>query len=71
MVKTLLTVDPKLAPWDQVTPLHNRWHPDIPAVATVQEGKALCVRVYCSTRYHPLLTVRLTFVSFVVTLPYR
>jgi formamidase len=40
MVKTLITADPKLLPWEQVTPQHNRWHPDIPAVATVEEGKA-------------------------------
>jgi hypothetical protein len=27
MVKVLIAADPKLAPWEQETPLHNRWHP--------------------------------------------
>jgi len=39
MVKTLISVDPKKAPWEQETPLHNRWHPDIPPVASVKEGE--------------------------------
>lgn len=30
----LITVDPKKKPWEQEKPLHNRWHPDIPAVST-------------------------------------
>ena len=38
MVKTLISVDVKKLPWEQETPLHNRWHPDIPPVATVEEG---------------------------------
>ena len=38
MQKTLLHVDPKLKPWEQTPPLHNRWHPEIPPVATVKEG---------------------------------
>mmetsp|Transcript_821 Transcript_821/g.2789 ORF Transcript_821/g.2789 Transcript_821/m.2789 type:complete len:454 (-) Transcript_821:463-1824(-) len=38
MPKTLISVDPKKLPWEQETPVHNRWHPDIPAVATVKEG---------------------------------
>lgn len=45
MVKKLISVDPKLAPWDQETPLHNRWHPDIPPVASVSEGEVF--RVEC------------------------
>lgn len=45
MVKSLISVDPKLAPWEQATPLHNRWHPDIPPVAQVKEGEV--VRVEC------------------------
>lgn len=28
----LITVDPAKPAWEQATPLHNRWHPDIPAV---------------------------------------
>ena len=38
MVKTIISVDPKKAPWEQDTPLHNRWHPDIPPVASVKQG---------------------------------
>ena len=30
-------------PWEQETPLHNRWHPDIPPVASVVEGEAFRV----------------------------
>eukprot|EP00891_Asterochloris_glomerata_P005680 jgi/Astpho2/5680/fgenesh1_pm.00079_%23_49_t len=36
-------VDPKKKPWEQSPPLHNRWHPDIPPVATVQEGQVFRV----------------------------
>jgi formamidase len=45
MVKTLISVDPKRLPWEQETPLHNRWHPDIPPVASVEEGEIF--RVEC------------------------
>jgi formamidase len=45
MVKTLISVDPKRLPWEQETPLHNRWHPDIPPVASVEEGELF--RVEC------------------------
>lgn len=45
MVKKLISVDPKLPPWEQKTPLHNRWHPDIPPVASVLEGEVF--RVEC------------------------
>jgi len=45
MVKKLIEVDPKVAPWEQKTPLHNRWHPDIPPVASVEEGEVF--RVEC------------------------
>ena len=45
MVKTLISVDPKKEPWKQETPLHNRWHPDIPPVAQVEEGQVF--RVEC------------------------
>ena len=34
MPKTIISVDIKKAPKDQPTPIHNRWHPDIPPVAT-------------------------------------
>jgi hypothetical protein len=45
MVKTIISVDPKKLPWEQETPVHNRWHPDIPSVATVEEGEVF--RVEC------------------------
>ena len=45
MVNTLISVDPKKLPWEQDTPLHNRWHPDIPPVASVEEGQVF--RVEC------------------------
>jgi Acetamidase/Formamidase family len=45
MPPTLIAVDPKKKPWEQETPLHNRWHPSIPPVATVQEGQVF--RVEC------------------------
>ena len=45
LVKNLISVDPNKLPWDQETPLHNRWHPDIPPVASVKEGQIF--RVEC------------------------
>jgi len=45
MVKKLIEVDVKKKPWEQEVPLHNRWHPDIPPVATVDEGEVF--RVEC------------------------
>ena len=50
MVKTIISVDVKKPAWEQdpQTPLHNRWHPDIPAVARVKEGELF--RVECATR---------------------
>ena len=41
MVNTIIGVDIKKPAWEQdpKTPLHNRWHPDIPAVARVKEGE--------------------------------
>ncbi|KAF8059411.1 fmdA [Scenedesmus sp. PABB004] len=35
----LITVDVTKPAWEQEKPLHNRWHPDIPAVAEVAEGE--------------------------------
>ena len=43
-MKTLIKVDTKTAPTDQEV-LHNRWHPDIPMVATVKPGDEF--RVEC------------------------
>ena len=45
-------------PWEQETPLHNRWHPDIPPVASVVEGETFRVS-------YSLLVV---LVSLIVTL---
>jgi len=45
MIKTLISVDLSKSPTEQPTPLHNRWHPDIPAVATVNPGDSF--RVEC------------------------
>ena len=38
MPKTIISVDLRKAPKDQELPVHNRWHPDIPSVATVKPG---------------------------------
>ena len=45
MPKKLISVDPKKLPWEQETPVHNRWHPDIPPVASVDENEVF--RVEC------------------------
>ncbi|KAL6000344.1 hypothetical protein ACLOJK_024039 [Asimina triloba] len=34
--RTVVSVDLKKRPWEQNQPLHNRWHPHIPAVAVVR-----------------------------------
>ena len=38
MAKTVISVDIKKPPTEQPSPLHNRWHPDIPPVVTVKPG---------------------------------
>jgi len=45
MARTLISVDVNKPPDQQETPLHNRWHPDIPAVRTVKPGE--CFRIEC------------------------
>ena len=45
MLETLIEVDVNKAPADQGGVLHNRWHPDIPMVATVKPGAEF--RVEC------------------------
>lgn len=45
MAEILLPVDVTKAPEQQSVPLHNRWHPDIPAVVTVDPGAVF--RVEC------------------------
>jgi len=39
MPETLIHVDPKKLPWEQETPVHNRWHPEIPPVVSVKQGQ--------------------------------
>lgn len=42
--RAVVSVDPNKRPWEQTsTALHNRWHPDIPAVGEVQEGEVFRV----------------------------
>eukprot|EP00747_Dinoflagellata_sp_TGD_P149419 gnl/TRDRNA2_/TRDRNA2_177008_c0_seq9.p1 gnl/TRDRNA2_/TRDRNA2_177008_c0~~gnl/TRDRNA2_/TRDRNA2_177008_c0_seq9.p1 ORF type:complete len:452 (-),score=96.09 gnl/TRDRNA2_/TRDRNA2_177008_c0_seq9:90-1445(-) len=45
MPKTIISVDPKKTPWEQDPPVHNRWHPDIPPVATVSPGDVFRVEM--------------------------
>lgn len=45
MAKTIISVDITRRPEEQPTALHNRWHPDIPAVANVAPGEIF--RVEC------------------------
>lgn len=33
-----IPIDLKRKPWEQKMPLHNRWHPEIPAVSEVETG---------------------------------
>eukprot|EP01018_Ginkgo_biloba_P037479 Gb_09637 [translate_table: standard] len=37
--RLIIPINIKKQPWEQEKPLHNRWHPDIPAVAEVAEGE--------------------------------
>jgi formamidase len=45
MSNPLIPIDLTRAPADQAVPLHNRWHPDIPPVASVKPGAVF--RVEC------------------------
>lgn len=45
MIKTVIPIDLHKDPSEQPFPLHNRWHPDIPSVATVKPGDTF--RVEC------------------------
>ncbi len=45
MPETLFKVDLKKPPREQPMPLHNRWHPEVPAVVTVKPG--VVFRVEC------------------------
>jgi formamidase len=45
MPKTIIPVDLTKTPAEQPVPLHNRWHPDIPAVVSVKPGEIF--RIEC------------------------
>jgi formamidase len=45
MPETLIPVDVTKPPSEQSAPLHNRWHPDIPAIVSVKPGQVF--RVEC------------------------
>jgi formamidase len=45
MPETKITVDLERPPDDQPVPVHNRWHPDVPSVVSVDPGESL--RVEC------------------------
>ena len=45
-IRTVVEVDVKKKAWEQPkTKLHNRWHPDIPPVVTVEQNEIF--RVEC------------------------
>lgn len=37
--RLVVPIDLTKKPWDQKLPLHNRWHPKIPAAAEVTSGE--------------------------------
>ncbi|XP_020676764.2 uncharacterized protein LOC110095522 [Dendrobium catenatum] len=43
--RLVVPIDLKKKPWEQKYPLHNRWHPRIPAVAEVTEGELFRVEM--------------------------
>ena len=43
--KLAFPIDVKKQPWQQKLPLHNRWHPEIPAVAEVGVGELFRVEM--------------------------
>ncbi len=45
MPEVLFSIDQSRSFYDQAVPPHNRWHPDIPSVATVKPGESF--RVHC------------------------
>jgi hypothetical protein len=44
--KPLIPIDLTKPPEEQVVPLHNRWHPDIPPVVSVKPGVVFRVECY-------------------------
>ncbi|KAK4262387.1 hypothetical protein QN277_027954 [Acacia crassicarpa] len=45
MARLVVPIDLKKKPWEQKYPLHNRWHPDIPAVSEVKGGELFRVEM--------------------------
>lgn len=43
--RLVVPIDLKKKPWEQKLPLHNRWHPDIPAVAEATAGELFRVEM--------------------------
>ena len=43
--RLVVPIDLKKKPWEQVHPLHNRWHPHVPAVAEVTVGEVFRVEM--------------------------
>lgn len=43
--RVVVPIDVKKKPGDQKVPLHNRWHPEIPAVADVAVGEVFRVEM--------------------------
>ncbi|GAB2227409.1 hypothetical protein Droror1_Dr00009229 [Drosera rotundifolia] len=43
--RLVVPIDLKKKPWEQKLPLHNRWHPDIPAVSEVKTGEVFRVEM--------------------------
>lgn len=43
--RMVVPIDLKKRPWEQKHPLHNRWHPDIPAVEEVSVGELFRVEM--------------------------
>jgi formamidase len=42
--RVLVNVDLTKSPLNQPVPLHNRWHPDIPAIATVAPNEVFHIQ---------------------------
>lgn len=43
--RLIVPVDLKKKAWQQKLPLHNRWHPEIPAVAEIKTGEVFRVEM--------------------------
>ncbi|KAJ6930232.1 formamidase-like isoform X2 [Populus alba x Populus x berolinensis] len=43
--RLVVPIDLKKKPWEQILPLHNRWHPGIPPVAEVKVGEVFRVEM--------------------------